>query len=378
MKHSRRATIAVTVALMLIVLLSFAALILDLGYVRFVHAQLQVSADASAMGAAARLNRGASGMSKARDTAIAIAAHNRPNGTPLILPVNLPNDPDGDLVLGVWDVSTETFTPSTDAMNVNAVSIRARNPRLIPFFSGLAFGRSKMGATAYAVATHTSLGAGEVPYYLPFALPLCLLDSWDKGSLQSMTFVLNPDGADNTGWAGVNVFPSASTVKRILDEAMVCMHQWVDAGEVTATCTSAVVGASVELTNGVIDSGLGDLADHIERDGIPWDAEAWGPLPAQNGNSGVAPASYGRMIVGPIPVFDGGPIYCSPAGGSWNQAKPLHGFVWGAIYDVRKQGPAVTKSVWLRIDVKSVFEVGIWPGGGNWGVTATGPSEVVR
>ena len=377
-KRERRGAVAILVALALVVLLGFIALTVDLGYARLVGAQLQAGADAAALAGASRLDLRSSGLVNARAAAVEVGALNQANGVALALDANPGNEADGPVVLGVWS-EDGTFTPNTDPTKVNAVQIIARDDTLTPLFSRAAFQRDELGAAALSIARRgLKLGAGQVPYYLPFGLADCLFDTWSRDELQDMTFVLNPDGADSTGWVGVGTRPTASWISEQLDLASVCMHEWVETGEVSSDCSAASVGDSVTLDNGEVAAGLQDLADTIASEGVPWDPSVWGALPARHPGSALSTADYGKVLLGPLPVFDGDPSYCAASGGKWTGDRPLVGFVWAALYDVKTKGAAGTKNVWLRIDVKHIYDVGDWWGGPDWGVVVTGPPVVVQ
>lgn len=377
-RRPRAGGAAILVALALIVLLGFVALTVDLGYTRLIGAQLQAGADAAALAGASKLDLTADGLLDARQTAVAVAALNSENGAPISLDENPGNAADGDIVLGVWSDEDHAFTPETDPYRINSVQVISKNDNLTPFFSRVAFQRERLGAGAVSIARQgLKLGAGEVPWYLPFGLAECTFDTWPRDALQDMTFVLNPDGADNTGWVAVNDKPDASWIRDQLALGVICMREWYETGQVSSACSPASVGASVGLDNGVTTSALQAVEAAIEEDGIPWDADVWGALPAQHAGSAIDKDLYGDMIVGPLPIFDGGSSYCEPGGGKWTGARPLVGFVWAAVYDVKHAGAAASKNVWVRIDVEHVYDVGDWWGGPDYGVVVTGPPVVV-
>ncbi len=375
-RRFRKGVSALVVALTTMVLLMFAALVIDLGYARLVQTQLQAAADAAALSGARVLDQKATGLATARSTAITVGGLNQAMGDPVVLADNPTNNPTGDVVLGIWENSA--FTPSLDHTRVNAVLVRSRRDDLFPLLSGPAFGRNELAAAGVAIAVQgMRLGAGSVPYYLPFGLAQCTVQGWPVDTLVDMTFVLSPAGADTTGWAGVGTTPNASWVSDFLSDIMPCMEQWYETGEVDEACAPADTDDTVSLNNGVAASALKAVAEAIGN-GVPWDSETWGSLPAQHAASQVPQSQYGHMLVGPIPVFDGGSSYCQAGGGSWNQAAPLKGFVWGALYDAGAKGAAKNKNVWLRIDPGSFREIGDWYGGTNYGIVYTAPAVVVR
>jgi hypothetical protein len=371
----RRGSIAVVLAIVLVVTIAIAALVVDLGYARLVQAQLQAAADASSLAGVSELNGTDEGMDQARVTAVEVAAMNLAHGEAVVLDPNADNSADGEVVLGTWDGGV--FTPSTAADEVNAVSVLARRPDLVPLLSAVAFQRQELGAGALSIATiQGELGAGEVPYYLPFGLPDCMWDEYTGEQLMDMTFVLNPAGEDTTGWATLGGHPNTSWLNEHLAEVLPCMWEWYDTGEVSQACAEGSVSDTMGMATGENTSALRTLADAVSA-GVPLDTAVWGDLPDQAGCSAVDEGSYGNAVVGPIPVFNASPDYCD-GGGSWNEEASVDGFVWAAIYDVCWKGAAQKKNVFLKIDMDSKYEIGTGWGGGDYGIVSVGPGVVVR
>ena len=376
--EARRGSVAVVVALVLLVLAGFAALVVDLGYARLVQAQLQAAADAASLGGVEELDLTDDGLTEARSVAVGVAALNSAHGETVVLDPNDGNASEGDVTLGVWDRSAQTFTASMDAAEVNAVQVIARRDDLTPLLSRVAWGRDHLGAAARSIAViRGELGAGEVPYYLPFGLPMCLWDENDPDEIMDMTFVLSPAGEDNTGWANLGGHPSTSWILDHIAAVLPCMHEWYETGEVDVACVEGSIDNTATLDNGLATSALRGITDAVEA-GVAWDSSVWGVLPEQQECSGVDEELYGHMFAGPIPVFDGGGSYCSEGGGAWTGSAPLDGFVWAAIYDVCDKGSAANKNVYLRVDLSSRFDIGTWYGGGDYGIYSSGPGVVVR
>ncbi len=373
----RRGAVAVFVALGLVALLGVVALVVDLGYMRMVHAQLQAGADASALAGASQLNGTPDGMDAARGHAVAVGLLNNAHGDVIALDPNPANAPGGDVVLGRWDPDAEVFVPHTDPAEVDAIEIRARRDELVALFSRAAFGTEDLGASARSVAISGGRrGAGSVPYYLPFALPSCQWDTHDEDELSDMEFVLNPAGVDNTGWAMVGGHPTASWIGDHLAAIGPCMEQYHETGQVDDSCAPASTASEVGMGTGEIAVALRDVAEAVE-DGIPWDSAVWGDLPSRHPGSSIDASRYGHVLEGPIPVFASDPDYCT-SGGPWNTSEPIMGFVWAAIYDVRAKGAAANRNLWLRIDWSTLRDIGTGGGGVDYGITAPGPAVVVQ
>lgn len=357
------------VILMIPVLLGFVAFVVDLGYARVVQAQLQAAADAASTTGASELDGSLEGLSRAEAVAIFAAGLNVAHGAPVALGGD-------DVDLGVWDEAAGTFTGSSDPELVNAVRVRARVEGLTPFFGRAVFAREALAASVVSVAARgRELGAGRVPYYLPFALPVCAVEGQDPEEIMDMVFQLNPAGEDNTGWALVGEGTNANSLRDHLDDILPCIEQWMQDGTVEEACAPAEVEQSVDLDNGMASSVLRTLADAMAN-GIPWDEELWGPLPPQDPNSTIPANEYGTVLAGPIPLFDE-EGYCD-GNSHWNETFPVVAFIWAIIYDVDDRGSAQDRNVWVRLDLSQIYEVGEWPGGDPWGVVWTGPSVLVR
>lgn len=373
--NSRRGASAVVVAVTAGVLFAFAGLVVDFGVARLVQSQLQATTDAAALAGARRLDGTTVGLTLARETAVDVAGANEALGDAVILDENAANAANGDVVLGVWDRAAETFTPSLDAEHVDAVQVRARRDDLHTWFL-LLMGRDQLATSVVSIAERgRDLGAGRVPWYLPFSLPKCQIDEHGEEGITDITFVLAPSGTDNVGWGAVDDNPNSAWAVDHIEDMLPCMQEWNETGTVTEPCSEVSSGSTVNLGNGDMTSALKELAETM-GDGIPWSNERWGTLPKQNANSNVAKADYGTVLEGPIPIFDAGAAYCTPSA-SWNETFPVLGFVWGVIYDVRWKGSAAQKNVWVRVDTSEIYDIGEWYGGGDWGVTYSGPPVLV-
>ncbi|MCB9779618.1 MAG: hypothetical protein H6742_13725 [Alphaproteobacteria bacterium] len=374
---AERGSAAIIAAVSFVVLCGFGALVIDLGYAGMVEGQLQTTADAASLAGARVLDGTDDGLVAARDTAVAIGELNPANGEVVTLDRNDANDPAGDIVLGVWDGAN--FTASTTATAVNAVQVRARRPDLTSFLSRVAFGVENLDVGAQATAISGPLGgAGKVPWYLPFGLPECLFDTFDDETLQDMEFKLSPAGVDNTGWAAIGDTTNANFLKNHFAATSTCMKEWAYEGDISDDCTAASVEENVDLHNGAVDSVLNYIGNNIATDGIPWgDVPGdWGTQPAQHAGSRISSSDYGYVYVGAIPIFESGPEYCTSAG-AWTETVPIKGFVMAILYDVTG-GSAANKNVYVRIDVKTDYDVGVAYGGSDYGVQAETPSTLVK
>lgn len=116
-RHSRRGSYAIMVALLLIVLLGFAALAIDMSYIRLARLQAQNAADAGSHAALTELR-----LTRDQDAARARAAQivnlNSIAGDAAVI------DPGADVVFGGWDFASHSFDPGADFVNAVEVTVR--------------------------------------------------------------------------------------------------------------------------------------------------------------------------------------------------------------------------------------------------------------
>ncbi len=354
--RTREGNIAAIVGLSMVVLLSFAALTIDLGYGRLVQQQLQNASEAGARAGSLRLNGTEEGLTAARTTAAAMAAQNTAGGESVVLA-------DEDITLGVWDSAAGTFTASNDPLVVNTVQVTARIDELALFLAPAAFARETIPVAGTTRAMAMMQGAGEVECYIPMALPDCIIEREGVEGIQDLTIQLNPPGVDNVGWGRANGTPSADWAR----------DQWGNC----ETSGSAEVGDPVGLGNGAMIPALTELVNQVNSSATVWDPAKWGALPAQMDGSSISPTSYGRTFEGPIMVIDGGDEFCTGSGGSFTGSLPLKGFMWASIYDVANRGGAVpNRNIRLRVDTSTTYDLGTSGGGEEYGVVSTSPVMV--
>ena len=116
-RQHRRGSYAIMVALLLIVLLGFAALAIDLSYIRLARLQAQNAADAGAHAALTEFRMTRS-EDAARSRAVQIVNLNRIAGDLAVL------EPETDVIFGGWDFPSHTFNPSADFVNAVEVTVR--------------------------------------------------------------------------------------------------------------------------------------------------------------------------------------------------------------------------------------------------------------
>jgi Flp pilus assembly protein TadG len=229
--NTERGAVAILVGIAAAVLLGFAALAIDVGYVMVARSQLQNSADAAAMAATRELGkvyaeRGGdhyktTPLSSSEKERIATAANrfatdNRVAGGAVgIL--------GSDIVYGTWNKSTGSLTPSTHG--VDSIQVRSRrdsigNGALTPLLAGIAgiesFEVSATAASALAFPSKIPAGKGDAP----FGIAKAWFTARDTPCGTSAPIRFNPTGS-TIGCAGWHTFESspanANKLRGIID-----------------------------------------------------------------------------------------------------------------------------------------------------------------
>jgi hypothetical protein len=358
MGHPRRGNAVVSV-LTIIAITGFAALVIDLGYTRMVHYQLQAAADAAAHAGPAYLDGTSSGLTRAGNAAVSVGEANDANGTAVDLTYVSANT--GSVQTGTWNYDNHTFTASTNAANVDAIYVITRATGLNAFFSAVAFDNDSMSTSASAIAVKppTQL-PGAVDCFLPLAVPLCSIQAHSASTLANYDFSFSTGGTDNSSWGDLYTHPTTTTVRNLLNNCEV-------EGE-------AEVGDRAYLNNGQIAAGLSAIATAIGNSTTRWNTSTLGTQPARMSGSAISATNYGKTIEGPVLVFDQGSQRCNSI--NYVQSYPLVGFAWGVVYDVKTTGnPKTTK---LRINNRVEKTFGTQGGGTlDLGVVYQPPPMVV-
>jgi len=153
------------VGLALVGLFSFT---IDFARVRFVHHQLQVTADAAALAGAGQITTGTNKQQKlARTAAVDVASKNfaADQTKGVVIRRNDSNDPEGDVVMGVFDPKTRIFKATTTSPN--AVKVNARRTSDSPggalkLIFGSFWGTSSSNITGTAIAIAATQGPAGI------------------------------------------------------------------------------------------------------------------------------------------------------------------------------------------------------------------------
>ncbi|MFB3075757.1 MAG: TadG family pilus assembly protein, partial [Candidatus Methylomirabilales bacterium] len=232
--------------------------------------ELQRSMDAASLAGAGQLSFGDSVFPPVRQEAQNFADLNptranlsdlNPTGA-INLDLNTGNaDPDGDIVLGVWDGAT--FTPSLDGSEVNAVQCQYATEVPTSFLRILGFNTLPVSARAIAVANPPN-GLPDGQCLFPAGVTTCTYQ--DAGAFTSqgcgtaMTFK-NSSGApppDGNTAAWVNPNGTGTPNASMLRDALASVANGED------TCNSSLtVGKPVGTNNGMVQSVMSDLVGYF-------------------------------------------------------------------------------------------------------------------
>ena len=162
-RSNRHGIVYIWVIVVLLLLISVIGLALDVGKVLFVAHQLQNAAD-SAVLAGARVVK--ISQNSARQNAVEAALANYADQVNVQLASNLGNDPDGDIVVGRYDMQTSIFTPTTVAANALKVVARRNSGSLggpVDLNFGTLFNMDTCNLSRYAIAVASGgTGAGMI------------------------------------------------------------------------------------------------------------------------------------------------------------------------------------------------------------------------
>jgi Flp pilus assembly protein TadG len=243
----------------LVLLLVFGGIAIDVTYVGSVRRELQRSMDAAALAGAGNLGFDNTAFPAARAATQNYASLNGYSDAAtgaVSLSLNPANDPNGQIVLGIWDGAN--FASSLDGTRVNAVRCRFETTIPTSFLRLLGMASLPVSAQAIAVA-NPPLTAEEGTCVFPIALSSCPFVNAGAFSSQgcgaAATFI-SSSGKDPDGKAGTNTAawvnlcgtstPSAPDTRNAINGAA--------SGVCNASCDTPEAGTTVGTNNGMQQS----------------------------------------------------------------------------------------------------------------------------
>lgn len=261
----------------LVMLLAFAALAIDIGYLAVSKNELQNVADASALAATRYIGHAYEGItdysqqknytfSRASIVAVAqqAALQNSAGGVSIVVD-------DSDVDIGTWSQTTKTLTITSTYQQISAVQVRAhrdatRNGNVPTFVSGI-IGINSMGISTPATASLTGQGTAG-PGGLP--IPIGIDKSWFTLNQCNDPIVFYPTACPGAGWhdydglsEGCGPNPSAACMKKIIDGLT----------DGTFISPPTYAGAFFNFTGGTLTSALQDFQTlfdvmKVKNDGV--------------------------------------------------------------------------------------------------------------
>jgi Flp pilus assembly protein TadG len=263
MKHCRfnnqRGSALLFTTVMLVLLFVFGGIAIDLTYFGAVRRELQRSMDAASLAGAGNLGFDATAFPNARSAAqnyASLNGYSDPAAGAVSLNQNPANDPNGHIVLGIWDGAN--FSPSLDGTQVNAVRCQFGTTIPTSFLQLLGIASFPVSAQAIAVA-NPPLTAEEGTCVFPIALSSCpFVDAGafsSQGCGAAATFITSsgkePDekaGTNTAAWANLcgTSTPSAPETRDAINGAAT--------GVCNATCDTPQAGNTIGTNNGMQQS----------------------------------------------------------------------------------------------------------------------------
>ena len=370
MTHPRRGGVVIIVALCIMFLTGFVALVFDLGYARVIQSQLRVAADASASAAVYELDGTDDGLDNARAVASAVAALHEAAGQAVSLET-------ADLECGSWDNASRAFTVETDAELVDAMRVTTRGESPLVFGGVLgAMSGSSPGDTiptsSSSVVIRAQEPAGAVDCYYPLAIPQCLIEEDGLSALQGYDFNSMRNASVYGMQQGAFAFAGSAATDTWTRPRIQDCEYW---GGATVGDTAEVRMPPNLAAMTAYNNTLNEIKAQLESAPTSWDTSRWGALPAQDTDwSNLNAVKWGSTIEAPILVIDNDD-FCTGTmtGGSYS----VVGFIWGAIYDVSTEasGTGDGYGVAFRVDSTDRHWKGTEPDGPEYGVYTLGAAQ---
>jgi hypothetical protein len=207
-RERSRGAALIYITVSMVAMMGFCSLAVDLGRVQAAKTELHTGADAAARYGALGLSNIIYGTSAASNNAIAVAAQNLVDGSPLVLTSS-------DVQTGIWSTATHTFTANSNPTLCNAVQVTAHRTAArgtaIPLLFATLIGQSSCDINVTSVAMVTN--GASASYTIP-ATSNPFLAGMPSGTIASQNNPHNsPDYAPQespVAATGINIVPGAT------------------------------------------------------------------------------------------------------------------------------------------------------------------------
>jgi Flp pilus assembly protein TadG len=256
---NQRGSVLLFTTVTLVLLLVFGGIAIDVTYFGSVRREIQASMDAAALAGAGNLGFDDTAFPAARAAAqnyAGLNGYSDPAAGSIALNLNTANDPNGQIVLGIWDGAN--FVASLDGTQVNAV--RCQFATTVPTSFLRLLGLASLPASAQAIAiANPPVTAEEGTCVFPIGLSSCPFVNAGAFSSQgcgSAATFISSSGKDPDGRAGTNTAawvnlcgtstPSAPTTQNAIEGAA--------SGTCNASCDTPQTGTMIGTNNGMQQS----------------------------------------------------------------------------------------------------------------------------
>lgn len=268
-RSRERGAVLVIVAIVLVVLIGFIALVVDVGRLYKVRGELQNASDSAALAGAAALDGTSEGIARARERAKDYAEMHRADRSDVALT-------DEDIIFGHWDDPTRTFTPlgtnPDEPGGVNAVRVLDRradeSSNSVQLDLAPAIGRSSADVRSDAIA----VGGGPMSECgFPMVVPDCRLEQALEDGTCAHCMTYQDNNTDTAGWTSFDAGSVGGPTITALIEAA-CFDSAgnvaVDAttGECTGRCAALDMGDEIKVQNGnLMNQGNNNFCTVIQK-----------------------------------------------------------------------------------------------------------------
>ena len=271
LRDQRGSILLFTTILVVPLMIIFGGLAMDLAYYGTVDDELQRSMDAAALAGAGKLGFDSSVFPTVRNFAQSYAATNQFKVGTINLNLNTGNDPNGNIVLGIWNAGA--FTPSLDGSKVNAVRCQYSTTIPTSFLRLIGINSLATAAQAVAIANPPATPGCGTPI-LPIAVAPCAFQDAGTGAFNNsngcgtgITWISSSGGGSQNTCNQPNAPQTCNTAAWVsLDgnnpTPPVLKPEIQNAGSANPTCDVTLgTGQNTTLQNGMDNSVFKTLRD---------------------------------------------------------------------------------------------------------------------
>jgi len=366
-RDQRGSILLFTTILVLPLMIIIGGLAMDLAYYGTVDDQLQRSMDAAALAGAGKLGFNDTFFPAARQWAQDYAFKNPYRVGPINLDLNTANNPNGNIVLGIWD--TGTFTPSLDGTRVNAVQCRFETTAPTSFLRLIGLNSIKAGAMAIAWAPQPATTPPSACVF-PVALSSCFFGgNTSLGCGATITFISSSPGStvggSSAGWASI-IPGQGANANNVLAQV-----QGAAGGSCSGTAFNT--GDPIPVNEGQLESVINWLTG-TDPNAFPAKYANSLELVVKKQDDSDAYRGKGWEVF--VPVIDTG-VTCPPAGGTFIGSIPIVGWTRMVITQVLgKNGQCAVNNPWLRGGAGNPWDSHCFEDNGN-GTSPSGKTSTV-